>query len=166
MTSDAMTWADWANLVANLTAVGVAVLGFALAIWQLVRAARAAEGAAAAAAQTKMLGLIQALRDVEHALDRAVETDNRDAAQRATRDWRQLAIEVHTSLSGQRLEDLELLERIRTSLRTASSTKAELMNETPIDSATEKLRTTISAICDDIGLLGGRLHASYDVESS
>ena len=159
-----MTWSDWVNLLANVTAVAVAILGFGLAIWQLVRAARAAEGAAAAASKTQMLGLIQALRDVEHALDRAVENDSRDAAQRATRDWRQLAIEIHTLLSAESSVEPQLLDRIRTSLRIASSTKEELLGDTPVGVATEKLRAEISLVCDETGLLGGQLYATYDEE--
>jgi hypothetical protein len=111
-----------------------------------------------------MLGLIQALRDVEHALDRAVENDSRDAAQRATRDWRQLAIEIHTLLSAESSVEPQLLDRIRTSLRIASSTKEELLGDTPVGVATEKLRAEISLVCDETGLLGGQLYATYDEE--
>jgi hypothetical protein len=154
---------DWVNVVVNTTAAVATLAGFTLAYFQLRRTAVAAEGAAEDAREARLISVLQGLREVERAMDASAQSNDHADAERAARDWRQLATEAHGLLKAREGADPELLEQLRDSLAVAARTKGDLVvsegAQVDVMAATEKLREQIASICDAVGLVGSDIRA-------
>ena len=140
--SSAMHWADWANLIANISSAVIALGGFAIAIHELRRARGAAEG-------TRLLTLSQSLRSIERDLDESLRS--RKGAIRAMNDWRSLASDAHGILARAKAPQA-LLDTLADSRQLAAEAKADLQtrNSVNVPTATYKSRSAIARACDDV----------------
>lgn len=148
----------------SLAGLLVSVLGFTLAIIQLRRTAKATEETAAKIRQTldrmnvnHLLVLLPQLRLIENDLDQAAEDDDRRLAQRTLISFSHTASQVASLLEGSDSgTDPALVQRLKSSARLASSTKASLVSSTrsTVRIATKEAASEISEIS---GLAAGMI---------
>lgn len=151
-----LTLADWLA-VAGLA---VAIAGFGVTIWQLVRTARASEATANAIQRTErqmaasyLLVLLPQFRIIEGDLDAAAVEDDRKLAMRALRTYADVASEVRTLLEGQAQVDRALLRKLEETSRAATLTKADLVDNPgkATKTITKQFRTDLSGVTTYVG---------------
>lgn len=158
--------------VLGLAGVVVGIVGFGLAIWQIVLAKRAidraitvatairdavghAEGLAAA---FELMRTVPRLQAIERDLSVAAHDDNKAAASNHLQDWRNLAAETRGLLREQTYETAGLEGRLQESCTLA----AEAMRNMPgvdVAGATKSAMTTIAAATEEAAVLMGQIRA-------
>lgn len=157
---------DWLSLAGLV----VTLVGFGIAIWQLIRTANAAEATKRAIERTEkrmalnhLLVLLPQFRLIENDLDSAAQDDDRPLARRSLVAYAHFAAEVATILQGQDKVDQTLVIDLQTSATQASRTKASL-----IDSAGKNTKQLTKDIRDRISGLSihiGTLATSYQIKT-
>jgi hypothetical protein len=160
-----MNLGDWLG-VAGL---GVSVIGFGVAIWQLVRTANASVATRKAVERTErrmainhLLVLLPQFRIVETDLDRAAEEDDRQLASRALVSYAHFASEAAAILAGQANVDQTLVAELQVSSREASRTKGTLI-DAPRTRNTKQLTKDIREHMSGLALHIGSLSANYQM---
>lgn len=158
--------------VLGLAGVVVGVVGFGLAIWQIVLAKKAVDraitvGTAISDAVGRTEGLASALelmrsvprlQAIERDLSVAAHDDNKAAASNHLQDWRNLAAETRGLLREQNYETTGLEGRLQESCTLA----AEAMRNMPgadVAGVTKSAMTTIAAATEEAAVLMGRIKA-------
>lgn len=126
-----LTLSDWLG-IAGLV---VSVVGFAVAIWQLVRTANASvatkkaiEATARRMSVNHLLVLLPQLRMIEHDLDAAMADDDRRLAIRALGNFSHTASQVASLLEGEGdAVDAELIAKLRQSAGEAGKAKSAIV---------------------------------------
>jgi hypothetical protein len=136
-------WPDWFNLGANVAAAAIALLGFALAIYELRRTRGAAEA-------TRLLTLAQSLRSAERDLDESLP-NKRLRAIRALNDWRAVAADAYGILEKSNAPP-QLLQAVAESRQLAASCKSDLQTDPKMSLATttHKVRSAVALVADDV----------------
>ena len=160
-----MDLGDWLG-VADL---GVTVIGFGVAIWQLVRTANATVATRQAVERTEkrmainhLLVLLPQFRIVEGELDRAAEEDDRQLACRALVSYAHYASEAAAILSSQNNADQTLVTELRSSSREASRAKGIII-DAPRTKSTKALTKDIRDRMAGLSLHVGSLSANYQM---
>lgn len=160
-----MNLGDWLGM-AGLT---VSVIGFGVAIWQLVRTANASVATRKAVERTEkrmalnhLLVLLPQFRILENDLDRAAEDNDRQLARRALVSYAHFASEVAAILQGQDRVEQSLLVDLKSSAREASTAKATLINASASEN-TKELTRFIRDRMSDLSLNIGSLATTYQI---
>jgi hypothetical protein len=160
-----MDLGDWLGIAG----LAVSVVGFAIAIWQLVRTANATVATRQAVERTEkrmainhLLILLPQFRIVEGELDRAAEEDDRQLACRALVSYAHYASEAAAILSGQSNADQSLITELRSSSREASLAKGMIIDAAKSKS-TKILTKDIRERMAGLSLHVGALSASYQL---
>ena len=163
-----MNASDWLG-VAGLA---VSVVGFAVAIWQLIRTANASVATRKAVERTEkrmalnhLLVLLPQFRLIESDLDSAAQEDDRALARRSLVAYAHFAAEVATLLQGQDKVDQTLVIDLQTSATQASRTKASLIDATNARNTkqlTKEIRERISGLSIHIGTLATSYQITAD----
>lgn len=150
---------DWIGLAGLI----VSVVGFVIAIWQLVRTANAAKATkdAVERAENRMainhlLVLLPQFQLIESDLDIAAQYNDRGLARRSLVAYAHFAAEVATILQGQGKSDQTLITDLRTSATQASQIKAGLIDAPSgksIKQLTKDIRDKVSSLSVHIGTL-------------
>lgn len=152
----ALSLADWLAVVGLV----IAVAGFSLTIWQLVRTARATEATKLAIERTEkhmaasyLLVLLPQFRIIESDLDSAAMDDDRRLAMRALRTYADVASEVQSLLRSQTGIDDSLLNKLQTTAQAASLTKASIVDNPgrATKSLTREFRSELAEITAYVG---------------
>jgi hypothetical protein len=154
---------DWIGLAGLV----VSVVGFAIAIWQLVRTAKAAEATQVAVERAEnrmalnhLLVLLPQFRLIENDLDAAAQEDDRGLARRSLVAYAHFAAEVAAILEGQSKYDNTLVVDLRGSASQASQAKAALI-DTPSGKSTKQITKEVRARLSDLSVHLGTLATSY-----
>ena len=150
---------DWIG-VAGLA---VSVIGFVIAIWQLIRTARATEATRRAIERTEkrmainhLLVLLPQFRLIENDLDSAAQDDDRGLARRSLVAYAHFAAEVAAILQNQEKVDQALVTDLRVSATQASQAKAALIDAPGAKNTrqlTRDIREKLSGLSVHIGTL-------------
>lgn len=156
---EAMKAGDWIAL----TGLIVSVVGFAIAIWQLVRTANAAEATKRAIERNEkrmainhLLVLLPQFRLIENDLDAAAQEDDRGLARRSLVAYAHFASEVAAILQSQDKVDQVLVTDLRVSATQASQAKAALIDAPGgknTKQLTKDIRDKLSGLSVHIGTL-------------
>lgn len=161
---------EWFNLYLSLP-LGVAA--FAIAIWQIRDAKKAADDAknAAEAARTasdstreqfrsmSASSLLPQLLRLDEAVDRAIETKSSPLLLHLLLTWRWQAGLCRQYLDGTNPAEKEVMTKIQGSITAATNLKAELLrftDETDWVKTTSRFRTAIGDVTGDLGSLAGQ----------
>jgi hypothetical protein len=160
-----MNLGDWLGIAG----LAVSVVGFAVAIWQLVRTANATVATRQAVERTEkrmainhLLILLPQFRIIEGELDRAAEEDDRQLASRALVSYAHYASEAAAILSSQSNADQTLVTDLRSSSREASLAKGILIDASR-NKSTKVLTKDIRERMASLSLHVGSLSASYQM---
>jgi hypothetical protein len=160
-----MTAGDWIGLAGLV----VSVVGFVIAIWQLVRTANATEATRRAVERTEqrmavnhLLILLPQFRLIENDLDAAAQEDDRGLARRSLIAYSHFAAEVATILQGQNGTDQTLVTDLRTSATQASQAKATLI-DAPNGKSTKALTKDVRERISGLSVHIGTLVANYQI---
>lgn len=127
----ALTFSDWLGIVS----LGITVIGFAIAIWQLVRSANAAvatrlaiEATARRMSLNHLLVLLPQLRIIENDLDAAMTDDDRRLAIRTLVNFTYTANQVASLLESEAENvDQSIVTMLRESATEAGQAKSALV---------------------------------------
>lgn len=157
-------WISAAGLV-------VSVIGFAIAIWQLARTAKASEATRFAIERTEkrmalnhLLVLLPQFHLIENDLDRAAEDNDRALARRALVSYSRFAAEVATILKGQDTVDQTLIIDLQSSAREASRAKASLI-DAPSTRHTKQLTKEVRERISGLSVHIGAIATNYQISS-
>jgi hypothetical protein len=163
-----MNASDWLG-VAGLA---VSVVGFGIAIWQLIRTANASVATRKAVERTEkrmalnhLLVLLPQFRLLENDLDFAAQEDDRPLARRSLISYAHFAAEVATILQGQDGISEVLITELRGSASHATRTKASLIDASLSKSTkqlTKEIRERMSALSVQIGTVSTTFQISSD----
>lgn len=159
---------DWLSLAGLV----VSVVGFAIAIWQLIRTANASVATKAAVERTEkrmalnhLLVLIPQFRLLENDLDFAAQDNDRALARRSLVSYAQFAAEVATILQGQDGVEQDLVEKLRSSATEASRTKGTLI-DAPLSRHTKDLTRGVRDQISGLSVHVGGLATAFQISSS
>lgn len=163
-----MNLGDWLGVAA----LAVSVVGFGVAIWQLIRTANAARAATKAVERTEqrmavnhLLVLLPQFRLLENDLDRAAEDNDRPSARGALVSYSHFASEVATILKSQPEVDATIVLELEISAREASLAKASLI-DAPNNKTTKQLTKDVRERMSTLSLHVGVLATSYQALTS
>ena len=154
---------SWIEHISTIAGIPLALIGFAVTIWQLVKTRGAAVAARLAAEKatkninrTTLLMLVPQLMNVEGELDEAVRRGNLDLTLISLRTWRSQATQVRGLLDLVAPGDnVKVLRAIQSSVSAAVSVKSRL-TEVPNEDLgiiTRQARKTIAAVTSELGAL-------------
>jgi hypothetical protein len=155
------TRSNWLDLLE----LALTVIGFGLAIWQLLRTARATEATRDAVRRTEkrmaknhLLVLLPQFRILEHDLDAAAEDNDRKLAIRTLVAYNQIAGEVAGLLDGQDDIDQDLAKWLHNAATSASRAKADMINnpKKQAKTATRVFRQELAVLSTQIVGLASR----------
>jgi hypothetical protein len=159
---------DWIGLAGLV----VSVVGFGVAIWQLIRTANASVATRNAVERTEkrmalnhLLVLLPQFRLLENDLDYAAQEDDRSLARRSLVSYAHFAAEVATILGGQSGVNSTLILDLKASASEASLAKASLIDASPGKNTrqlTKEIRERIAGMSVQIGMLA----TTYQISSS
>ena len=128
----------------------VGVLGFPLAIWQLVRTANAAERTEQRLMVNELLFELPQLHRLEQDLDDAARSSSIEGAIRVLNEWRRQAATVGAFLQTHQ-GDTPLLGELHNSIALAGQAKNALVNgKTNPLTVTKDARASIEKVCRDL----------------
>ena len=163
-----MSAGDWIG-VAGLV---VSVVGFVIAIWQLVRTANATKATKEAVERSEkrmainhLLVLLPQFRLIENDLDVAAQDDDKGLARRSLVAYAHFAAEVATILQNQDRVDQTLITDLRTSATQASQAKATLI-DSPSGKNTKQLTKDIREKISGLSVHIGTLVMSYQLATN
>ena len=150
---------DWIGLAGLV----VSVVGFVIAIWQLIRTANATEATRRAVERTEkrmainhLLVLLPQFRLIENDLDAAAQEDDRGLARRSLVAYAHFAAEVAAILQNREKVDQTLVTDLRVSATQASQAKAALIDSSSAKNTkqlTRDIREKLSGLSVHIGAL-------------
>lgn len=156
----------------GIAGLAVSVIGFGVAIWQLIRTANATSATRKAIERTEkrmalnhLLILLPQFRILESDLDRAAEDDDRPAARTALVSYAHFAAEVATILKSQIASDQTLVVDLQASSREASLVKASLI-DSPEERNTRELTKGIREQMSNLSVHIGSLATTYQISSN
>jgi hypothetical protein len=141
------------------------VAGFGIAIWQLVRTARASEATKIAVERTErrmalnhLLVLLPQFRILEHDLDAAADGNDRNLAMRTLVSFNYLSSEIAGLLTNQDGIDPNLSTQLQSIGRVASLAKADMINNPSkqAKTATKDFRKQLADVTAHVGALIGQ----------
>lgn len=152
--------------------IGVGVVGFAVAIYQLVLAKREIKKAVSIAEATnevlekrerlgaviELMTAIPQLQRLERDLGVSVEAGNGDAVTNQLQDWRKLVAEMRGLVSQQDFDTTSLQSRLQESSVTAAQAISMLDSSDP-QAATKGILTQMAGVSEEAGFLMGKLRA-------
>ncbi|GAB1821684.1 hypothetical protein [Herbidospora sp. RD11066] len=163
MAEGVATFNDAVELVANYSAVPLSLLGFALTLWQLLKARRAAEAARDAALQAQgairknsVLMLIPQLLRTEEELDRAVRDSSVELTMVWLTSWKSQASQLRGFLELSSLENNAVMKALQSSVAKATIVRLDLTQHTNginLIMATRAARESISQVTVELNAL-------------
>jgi hypothetical protein len=155
----------WIDHVATIASVPLALIGFGVAIWQIVKTRRAADAATAAATsvleQVQRLSLVRLLPQltrIDDEIDRAVQVQSVEVLRVWISQWRWQAGEVRGYLDPTVRENEKVMKLIQSSIVAASDARRNLHTVTPdeLAAATADLRKLVGRVTGELGVLAAR----------
>jgi hypothetical protein len=152
---------QWLTDVGAWLGLPLTVVGFALAIWQIVKtrtAAKAAETAAnratAAMSESFLLVLLPQLHKVESDLDSAVDRGERHLAANHMSQWRWQAGQLRGLLEPSDPASKKIAKSIQTSITLAASAKIDALDpQLPLSDVSRPVQDAIAAVTGEVGQL-------------
>jgi hypothetical protein len=162
----------------DVLGLGLGVVGFGVAIWQIVlarrqvtRAATAAEAARDAVARServaalvRLAAAIPRMQEIERELTTAVRGQDREVAEVQLYGWRKVAAGTRGLLHAQDYETEAVEAILEDSSIVASQAIAQLVRGEDLIPATKWAITRISAASEQLTVLVGRLQARPPVD--
>ncbi|WP_066364616.1 hypothetical protein [Herbidospora mongoliensis] len=149
--------------VANYSAIPLSLLGFALTLWQLMKARRAAEAARDAALQAQgairknsVLMLIPQLLRTEEELDRAVRDSSVELTMVWLTSWKSQASQLRGFLELASLQNNDVMKALQSSVAKATIVRLDLTQQAKginLVLATRAARESISLVTVELSAL-------------
>ena len=163
-----MKMGDWLSLAGQV----VSVIGFGVAIWQLMRTANASIETKKAVERTEqrmalnhLLVLLPQFRQLENDLDHAAQEDDRPLARRTLVSYAHFATEVAAILQGQDKVDESLVTELRSTARDASRAKGALI-DTPKCRDTRQLTKEARDAIASLSMHINTIATTYQISTS
>jgi hypothetical protein len=163
LTEETPYW--WIDHISTILSVPLAVLGFGLAIWQIVKTRRAADAAKAAALlalnqvrQLNLAGLLPQLTRIDDEIDRAVQDDSAEILRFWLSQWKWQAGVARGLLDSGNRDEEKIMRLIQSSIVAASDVRRELFGvpSGQLVAATTDLRRSVGRVTSELGMLAAR----------
>lgn len=162
---DAATPYWWIEHVSVVTSIPLALLGFGITVWQIIKTKSAAFAATRAATRTlaqmqgmSMISLLPQLSRIDDEIDRAVDSQSAEILRFWISQWKWQAGEMRGYLDAEDRAEEKIMRAIQSSISAASDVRRELHNVTPdqLVGATEDLRKLIGRVTGELSMLAAR----------
>ena len=163
-------WIDHSSAIASLP---LALVGFGITIWQLLKTRTAAESAHAAAikamaqvSRMTLIGLLPQLRQIDDEMDRAIKEKATEPLRFWISQWKFQASQVRGHLAEHDREEAKLMRAIQASLSAASDLRQALhgMPADQLPATSQDLMKNVNKITAELGTLAAR--KSVETEGS